>query len=62
MELYPEKREHIDYQWKVIPNFSKYEVSTTGEVRRAVNMYKLNNVLLPKDQPWKIDSITSGSM
>jgi hypothetical protein len=48
MELYPEKREHIPYQWKVIPNFSKYEVSTTGEVRRAVDMYKLNNVLLPK--------------
>jgi hypothetical protein len=48
MELYPEKREHIAYQWKLIPNFSKYEVSTTGEVRRAVDMYKLNNVLLPK--------------
>lgn len=48
LELYPEKREHIPYQWKVIPNFSKYEVSTTGEVRRAVDMYKLNNILLPK--------------
>jgi hypothetical protein len=48
LELYPDKREHIEYQWKVIPSFSKYEVSTTGEVRRAVDMYKLNNVLLPK--------------
>ena len=48
MELYPEKREHIPYQWKVIPNFSKYEVSTTGEVRRAVDGYKLRNILIPK--------------
>jgi hypothetical protein len=48
MELYPEKREHIDYQWKVIPNFSKYEVSTTGEVRRAVDGYKCRNILIPK--------------
>jgi hypothetical protein len=50
MELYPEKREHIAYQWKVIPDFSKYEVSTTGEVRRAVDMYKLRNILLPKGE------------
>ena len=50
MELYPEKREHIAYQWKLIPNFSKYEVSTTGEVRRAVDMYKLRNILLPKGE------------
>jgi hypothetical protein len=48
MELYPEKREHIPYQWKVIPNFSKYEVSTTGEVRRAVDGYKCRNILVPK--------------
>ena len=48
MELYPEKREHIPYQWKVIPNFSKYEVSTTGEVRRAVDGYHCRNILIPK--------------
>lgn len=48
MELYPEKREHIAYQWKLIPNFSKYEVSTTGEVRRAVDGYKCRNILVPK--------------
>ena len=48
MELYPEKREHTPYQWKVIPNFSRYEVSTTGEVRRAVDGYKCRNILVPK--------------
>lgn len=53
LELYPEKREHISYQWKVIPGFSKYEVSSIGEVRRAVDMYKLNNILLPKGEMLK---------
>lgn len=60
MELYPEKREHIAYQWKVIPDFSKYEVSTTGEVRRAVDGYKLRNILLPKGMVIKSNTKKNG--
>jgi len=35
-ELYPEHKPHFEYQWRVIDGFSKYEVSTKGEVRLAV--------------------------
>jgi len=35
-ELYPEHTPHFEYQWRKIEGFSKYEVSTKGEVRLAV--------------------------
>ena len=45
-KLYPEeKRKHIKYQWKTIPNFNNYEISTKGEVRRAKVMYQLKTPL-----------------
>lgn len=47
-ELYPVKRPVFEYQWRVIPGFSNYEVSTTGEVRRATDGFRCNNILIPK--------------
>lgn len=47
-ELYPEVNPTFEYQWKIIPNFSNYEVSTKGEVRRAADGWKCGRIKIEK--------------
>lgn len=48
MDIYPIEQPSFEYQWKVIPGYSNYEVSTIGEVRRAKDGTKCNNIKLYK--------------
>ncbi len=47
-EMYPVERPVFEYQWRIVPGFSNYEISTAGEVRRATEGKRCYNIVLPK--------------